>query len=74
MLNGITIEAINYYITSDNWPKVIGHVIKIKDDYWVKDCQIEEIEEQIIINLGEESDSDDSSDSSDDSNGSFDEN
>nr|CAH7735305.1 unnamed protein product [Callosobruchus chinensis] len=65
MLNGITIEAINS-ITSDDWRKVIGHVIKIEDNYWEKDRQIEEIQEQIIINLGEINDSDDFSDSSDD--------
>nr|CAH7733040.1 unnamed protein product [Callosobruchus chinensis] len=70
ILNGITIEAINS-ITSDDWWKVIGHVIKIEDNYWEKDRQIQE---QITINLGEESDSDDFSDSSDDCNGSFDEN
>nr|CAH7757306.1 unnamed protein product [Callosobruchus chinensis] len=70
MLNGITIEAINS-ITSDDWRKVIR---ACHQNYWEKDRQIEEIQEQIIINLGEESDSDDFSDSSDDSNGSSDEN
>ena len=49
-------------VTRESWAKVVQHVIeKVEDKYWVADALQEELVEDLVIEIG--GDSDDSSDS-----------
>lgn len=45
-------------VTGDEWKKVCGHVDELRSSYWVNDALVDEVQEQLIIRLGNESDSD----------------
>ncbi|KAG8286237.1 hypothetical protein J6590_065141 [Homalodisca vitripennis] len=51
-------------ITREQWSSRVNHVKKVELDYLALEPEIDEISEQIIINLGEDSDTEDENDDS----------
>ncbi|XP_061716757.1 uncharacterized protein LOC133524644 [Cydia pomonella] len=68
----ITLEGLFAEYSAEKWEQCVNHVIKIEDEYCNHDRILDDVVDQLIINLQDDSDDDDNSESEESSSSDID--